>query len=241
MPERAAIVTGGARGIGRAIAVALGESGYGLTLTARRPDALEQTADELRGRGFEVEHVAANLADPDAVRAVVSHHRERFGRLDALVNNAGMGVGAPVQEQQLKYVDMQLNVNLRAIILLYTECAEMLKTAGAEHGNALVVNLSSDAGRVGDAWLSVYSATKAGVIRYTESMNKELNSYGVKSVALCPGWVDTDMSEWAKDTVDRAAMLRPEDLAEAVRFLLRVSRACVVSEIVLGPLGGNEL
>jgi NAD(P)-dependent dehydrogenase (short-subunit alcohol dehydrogenase family) len=232
MPDRAAIVTGASRGIGLAIAEALGEDGYGLTVTARKPDTLEQAADRLRGKGFEVEHVAANMADEEGIRSVVARHRERFGRLDVLVNNAGVGFGAGVGEQQTKRVDLQVDVNLRAIILFYRECADMLRAAGAEHRKALVVNLSSFAGKSGQPWLSVYSATKAGVVGYTQAMNKELGSDGVKSVALCPAFVDTDMTDFIKESVDAADMMRPEDMAEAVRFILRLSPACVVPEIV---------
>ena len=232
MSERAAIVTGASRGIGRAIAEALAEDGYSLTISARKPDTLETTAAEFRDKGYEVEPVAANMADEDGIKTVVQRHRERFGRLDVLVNNAGVGIGAAVAEQQSKYVDMQIAVNLRAIILFYRECAEMLRAAGAEHGKAVVVNLSSFAGKSGQPWLSVYSATKAGVVGYTQAMNKELNAEGVKSVAFCPGFVDTDMSEFIKESVDAAEMMRPEDIAEGVRFILRLSPACIVPEIV---------
>ena len=232
MPDRAAIVTGASRGIGLAIAEALAEDGYGLTIAARKPEPLEETADGLRRKGFAVEHVAANLADEESIRSVVTRHRERFGRLDVLVNNAGVGIGAAVGEQQTKYVDLQVGVNLRAIILFYRECAEMLRAAGAEHGKALVVNLSSIAGKSGQPWLSVYSATKAAVVGYTQAMNKELGADGVRSVALCPGFVDTDMSDFVKESIGAAEMIRPEDVAEAVRFVLRLSPACVVPEIV---------
>jgi short-subunit dehydrogenase len=108
----------------------------------------------------------------------------------------------------------------------------MLRAAGREHRNALVVNMSSLSGKSGQPWLSVYSATKAAVVAYTQAMNKELNSDGVKSVALCPGFVDTDMSDFIKDSVAAAEMMRPEDIAEAVRFVLRISPNCVIPEIV---------
>jgi NAD(P)-dependent dehydrogenase (short-subunit alcohol dehydrogenase family) len=232
MPDRAAIVTGASRGIGLAIAEALGEQGYALTIAARRPEPLERTAEELRGKGFEVEHVAANVADEEGIRSVVDRHRERYGRLDVLVNNAGVGIGAAVADQQAKYVDLQVDVNLRAMILFYRECSAMLRAAGAEHRNALVVNMSSLSGKSGQPWLSVYSSTKAAVVAYTQAMNKELNSDGVKSVALCPGFVDTDMSDFIKESVGAAEMMRPEDVAEAVRFILRLSPNCVVPEII---------
>ena len=94
MPDRAAIVTGASRGIGFALAEALGEEGYALTITARKPDTLEQAAARLRDRGFEVEAVVANLAQRGWRARGGRRHRERFGRLDVLVNNAGVGIGA---------------------------------------------------------------------------------------------------------------------------------------------------
>ncbi len=232
MPNRAAIVTGASRGIGLAIAEALAEEGFGLTISARKPDTLERTAHALRERGYEIEHLAANMNDEEAIQEVVRLHRERFGRLDVLVNNAGVGIGAAAAEHQTKHVDLQLDVNLRAIILFYRECLDLLKAAGAEHRSALVVNLASIAGKSPQPWLSVYSATKAAVIAYTQAMNKELNADGIKSTAFCPGFVDTDMTNFVKGTVAAEEMLRPTDIAEAVRFLLRVSPACVVPDVV---------
>ena len=232
MPERAAIVTGASRGIGLALAEALGEEGYGLTLTARKPEPLEETARALRGKGFEVEFLAANMTDEEAIRQVVKLHRDQYGRHDVLVNNAGMGVGAPAGEHQTKFIDMQLDVNLRAIVIFYRECLDMLRAAGSEHKSALVVNLASIAGKNPQPWLSVYSATKAAVLAYTQAMNKELNGDGVKSVAFAPAFVDTDMTEFVRGTVAQEDMLRTTDIAEALRFMLRVSPACVVPEII---------
>jgi short-subunit dehydrogenase len=239
MPCRAAIVTGASRGIGLAIAQALGEEGFALTITARKPQKLEQTARELRGKGFEVEHLAVNVAEEEGIREVVRLHRERFGRLDVLVNNAGVGIGAAATEHQTKYVDMQLDVNLRAVVLFYRECIELLRAAGAEHRNALVINLASIAGKSPQPWLSVYSATKAAVVAYAQAMNKELNGDGIKSVAFCPGFVDTDMTDLVKGSVPAQEMLRPQDIAEAVRFLLRLSPACVVPEIIFQRAGAT--
>jgi NAD(P)-dependent dehydrogenase (short-subunit alcohol dehydrogenase family) len=232
MAERAAIVTGGSSGIGLAIARMLLEEGYGVTVAARRPEKLEAAAAELAAGGGEVQHIAGDTGSEEVVRQVVDAHRDRFGRLDVLVNNAGVGIGAPVNEIQTKYLDMQLAVNLRSYFLFYRDCAELLKAAGAEHRNALVVNTASIAGKSGQAWLSVYSATKHGVIGLTQSMNKELNGDGIKSCALCPGFVDTAMTDFVKGNVAPADMIRPEDVAEAVRLLLRLSPNCVIPEFV---------
>jgi short-subunit dehydrogenase len=237
VPDRAAIVTGASRGIGLALAETLGAEGYGLTITARRPDALEAAGERLRERGHRVECIAANLADADSIAGIVARHRDRFGRLDVLVNNAGIGIGAAATDHERKHVDLQLDVNVRAVVLFYREAIELLKIAGAEHRNALVVNLASMAGKSPEPWLSVYSATKAAVVAYTEAMNKELSVDGVKSVALCPGFVDTDMSDFVKDRIPAEKMLKTSDVAEALRFLLRVSPTCLVPEIIFRRTG----
>jgi len=232
MAQRAAIVTGGSSGIGLEIARMLLQEGYGVTLAARRPEKLEQAVGDLAGDGREIVSVAGSMADEAVIRQVVSTHRERFGRLDVLVNNAGVGSGEPVGEIQTKRLDMQLEVNLRAVVLFYRECVELLRAAAAEHRAALVVNNASISGKAGEAWLSVYSATKAGVIGFTEAMNKELGQEGIKSCALCPAFVDTPMADFIKDSVAAQDMIRPQDIAEAVRMLLRVSPACLIPEIM---------
>jgi NAD(P)-dependent dehydrogenase (short-subunit alcohol dehydrogenase family) len=229
---RAAIVTGASSGIGLAIANVLGQEGYALTVAARRPEKLDAAAAGLAAEGFEVQEVAANLSDEEEIQKVVSAHRDRYGRLDVLVNNAGVGVGAPVAEIQTKRLDMQLDINLRSIVLFYRECIDMLREAAAEHKSALVVNTSSISGKRGEGWLSVYSASKHGVVGWTEAMNKELSGEGIKSIALCPAFVDTPMTDFVKEHVPAEEMIRPQDIAESVRFMLRVSPACVVPEIM---------
>jgi NAD(P)-dependent dehydrogenase (short-subunit alcohol dehydrogenase family) len=230
--ERAAIVTGASSGIGLAISRVLGEEGYGVTMAARRPEKLDAAVAGLAADGFDVHAVAANVSDEAEIQKVVAAHRERYGRLDVLVNNAGVGVGQAVAEIETKRLDMQLDINLRSIVLFYRECVGLLREAAGEHKNALVVNTSSISGKRGEAWLSVYSATKHGVVGWTEAMNKELGAEGIKSTALCPAFVDTPMTDFVKDHVAAQDMIRAEDIAESVRFLLKVSPACVVPEIM---------
>ena len=232
MAKPAAIVTGASSGIGLAIARMLGQEGFGVTVVARRSQKLEAAAEQLRGEDLDVGPVAADVSSEEDIRAVVHGHRDRWGRLDVLVNNAGVGIGAPVAEIETRRLDMQLDVNLRSMVLFYRECAQMFRAAGQEHRNALVVNTASMAGKSGQPWVSVYAATKFGVVGFTQAMNKELGAEGIKSCALCPGFVDTAMSDFAKESVPAEKMIRPEDLAETVRCLLRLSPACVIPEIV---------
>jgi NAD(P)-dependent dehydrogenase (short-subunit alcohol dehydrogenase family) len=230
--EKAALVTGGSSGIGLAIARMLGEDGYGLTVSARRPEKLETAMEDLRSAGLEVESVPANMADEENLRSLVAGHKERYGRLDVLVNNAGVGIGEAMDSLTTKYVDMQLGVNLRAVILMTRECLPMLREAGGEHGKALIVNTASISGKAGQAWLSVYSATKAAVIGFSQATQKELGDQGIQVTALAPAFVDTPMTDFAKQQVAAERMIRPEDIAESVRFLLRTSPNCFVPEIL---------
>jgi NAD(P)-dependent dehydrogenase (short-subunit alcohol dehydrogenase family) len=231
MAQRAAIVTGGSSGIGLGIARVLGEEGYGMTVAARRPEKLEEAVEGLRADGFDVNAVSGNLGDEGVVQEVVRSHRERFGRLDVLINNAGVGAGEAVADLTTKKVDLQLAINLRSPILFYRECVELLRAAGAEHRCALVVNTSSISGKSGEPWLSVYSATKAAVVGFTQAMHKELGGDGIKSTALCPAFVDTPMTDFVKEQVKPEDMIQVSDVAETVRVLLRMSPGCIVPEV----------
>ena len=239
MAERAAIVTGASSGIGLAIAEMLGEEGYGLTIAARRPEKLEAAADGLRAKGYDVQHVAGNLGDEETIASVVAQHEARFGRCDVLVNNAGVGIGEAADQLTTKKIDIQLNTNIRSIFLFYREALPMLRKAAEEHKNALVVNTSSISGIRGEGWLSVYSATKHAVVGFTQAMNKELSASGIKNTALCPAFVDTPMTDFVKQHVPAETMIRPQDISESVRYLLKTSPGCVIPEIRFEQPGGE--
>lgn len=238
MATRAALITGGSSGIGLAIARALGEDGYTITVSARRPDKLEGAAEELRGAGIDVHAVPANMSNEDEITALVEGHRERFGRMDVLINNAGVGIGGAVVDAETKKLDMQLDVNLRAVYLTARESIPLLKEAGAEHGKALMANTASIAGKYGQGWLAAYSATKFGVVGLSQALHKELAGDGVQVTALCPGFVATAMTDWV-DGVPKEDMIQPEDIAEGVRYLLRTSRACILPELQFIRPGDN--
>lgn len=232
MADRAALITGASSGIGLAIARVLAEEGYALTVSARRPEKLEGAAEELRAAGAELQSVAANMAEEEDIINLFAKHREAYGRLDVLCNNAGVGVGATMEEIQTKYIDMQLAVNVRALVIGTREGLPMLREAASEHGKALIINTASIAGKSGQAWLSVYAATKGAVINFSQSTQREVGSAGIQCTALAPGFVDTPMTEFVKGQVPAEEMIRPEDLGEAVRFLLNTSVHCHVPEIV---------
>ena len=240
MAERAALITGASGGIGLAIAEVLAGEGYGLTLSARRPEKLEDAVAHLREAGHEVETVAANVADEAELKSIFTAHEARFGRLDVLVNNAGVGIGAPLAEIQTKFLDMQLAVNLRSIILGTREGMPMLRKAGEEHRKALILNMASIAGKSGQPWLSIYGATKAAVLNFSVATEREVGKEGIACTAFAPAFVDTAMTDFVKGAVPAEEMIRPSDIGEGIRFLLNVSPNCHIPEIVFTRGGESD-
>src|SRR6201992_4272458 len=232
MAERAALITGASGGIGLAIAEVLADEGYGLTLSARRPEKLGDAVAPLREAGHEVETVAADVSDEAQLKGIFTAHEARYGRLDVLVNNAGVGIGASLGEIQTKFLDMQLAVNLRSAILGTREGLPMLRKAGEEHRKALILNMASIAGKGGQPWLSIYGATKAAVLNFSVATEREVGKEGIACTALAPAFVDTDMTDFVKESVPAEEMIRPADIGEAVRCLLRLSPNCHIPEIV---------
>jgi NAD(P)-dependent dehydrogenase (short-subunit alcohol dehydrogenase family) len=225
---RAAIITGGSSGIGLAIARMLKDEGYDLTLASRRPEKVQAAAEELGAVA-----VAADVGDEAACERLVAEHRERFGRLDMLVNSAGIGIAGTVESLQAKHIDLQLGVNLRGLLLVTREAIPLLKET-----KGWVVNLASIAGTTPTPGLTVYGATKAAVIALTRSMNAELDGDGVRAIAICPGFVDTPMAEWSG--LPGAEMIQPEDCAEIVRMCVRLSPRARIPQVVVERVGSAE-
>jgi NAD(P)-dependent dehydrogenase (short-subunit alcohol dehydrogenase family) len=226
--ERAALITGGSSGIGLAIARMLRDEGFALTLASRRIERLEAAAAELGAVA-----VAADVADADACAALVAAHEARFGRLDVLVNSAGIGIGGRVEDLPAKHFDLQFDVNVRGLFLVTQAAIPLLRAS-----RGWIVNLASIAGTIPSPGLATYAATKAAVISLTRSLNGELEGDGVRSIAICPGFVDTPMAEWSGLRSDE--MIQPEDCAEVVRMLLRLSPNARIPQVVIERLGSSD-
>ena len=199
----------------------LQDEGFDLTLVSRRPERVEAAASELGAAA-----VAANMADAEDCARVVAEHRDRFGRLDVLVNSAGVGIGGRVEDLPLKSLDLQLGVNLRGLFLVTQAAIPLLRES-----RGWIVNLASIAGTVPTPGLATYGATKAAVIALTRSLNEELDADGVRAIALCPGFVDTPMAQWSG--IEPAEMIRPGDCAEVVRMCLRLSPQARIPQVVI--------
>jgi NAD(P)-dependent dehydrogenase (short-subunit alcohol dehydrogenase family) len=222
-----ALVTGGSSGIGLAIARMLRDEGYELTIASRNPEKVQTAAADLGAVGLQ-----ADLSrEEDCVR-IVADHRERHGSLDVLVNSAGIGIGGTVESLVTKYLDLQLDVNLRGLLLVTREAIPMLTAS-----RGWIVNLASIAGTAATPGLTVYGATKAAVIALTRSVNAELEDEGVRAIALCPGFVDTPMAAWSG--LESEEMIRPEDCAEVVRMCLRLSPRARIPSVVVERVGSS--
>jgi NAD(P)-dependent dehydrogenase (short-subunit alcohol dehydrogenase family) len=237
MTERAALVTGGSSGMGKAMARVLGQEGYALTICGRDEARLQGAVAELRAEGFQAQGVPADVADEAAVIRLVAAHRGAHGRLDVLVNSAGGGGGGgPVAVMPTEAFDRVVATNLRSVFLTVHHCLAMLLAAGAEHGKALVVNVGSAAGKEGTPGLSHYSAAKGGVRLITEAAQAENRNRGVQFTTFIPGFTATPMATWVGGMgIQTEEMVAPEDLGEGLRFLLRTSPRCIVREIEFMP------
>lgn len=240
MKDRVALITGASRGIGAEISQKLADQGYALTVSARRERELRAFAQKLReSTGNEVHAVPANMASEDDVHRLAAAHVEKFGRLDLLVLNAGVGASGTVAELPMKTFDLVHKVNLRAPYLLVKEVLPLLrKTAMNErdHG-AKIVALSSITGVAAEAELAAYGASKAALISLCETLNLEESSNGVSATAISPGYVDTDMAGWKEGEISRADMLPARDVAELVLAVSRLSANAVLPNIVLSRSG----
>ena len=224
--ERAALITGGSSGIGLAIARALRQDGFELTLASRTREKVEAAAQDLGALA-----VVADVADDADCRLVVDEHRARYGRLDVLVNSAGVGIGGGVDDLSTKQIDVQLSVNLRGLMLVTAAALPLLREA-----RGLIVNLASIAGTMGTPFLPVYGAAKAAVIQFTDTLNRGEQEHGVRATAISPGFVDTPMTDW--NPVPKDEMIRPEDCAEIVRLLLKLSPYARIPHVVVERVGG---
>jgi short-subunit dehydrogenase len=234
-----ALVTGASRGIGYAIAAALADRCWDLTICARSEDPLHEAADRLRATGAEVVAVALDLSEPDAADRLADRHLDGCGRTDCLVLNAGMGLTGPWEHFPARRLSRMLQVNVETPYRLVQRLLPSLRetAAGAPERGVRVIAISSMAGVASQPHGSAYGASKAALISLCETLNVEESERGICATAISPGLVDTDMTAWARDRVNPAEMIRASDIAEMVLGLIRMSRWAVVPTIVMSRPG----
>lgn len=227
---KAALVTGAGRGIGRAIAVRLAQAGCRLVVAARSRDQLRDVQAEIEGGGGTAVLVAADLTRDEEIDRAVEESRRTFGAIDYLVNNAGWGKRAPVTRARVEDIDQTLRLNLRAPMLL----SRALVPAMIEKGGGAVVNIGSVSGKSGEAEGAAYSASKFGLIGFTQSLYEEVREHGIKVAVILPGFVDTPLIPPAKH-LDRSKMIQADDVAQAVLYVLASPPTSCPVEITVRP------
>jgi 3-oxoacyl-[acyl-carrier protein] reductase len=237
---KTALVTGGSRGIGLGIATRLAELGYGLTITARDAGTLESSAESLGAAGAaDVVTVAVDLADRDAADSIVDAHKSRFGSMNVLVLNAGVGTAGSIADYPMRRFDKTLDVNFRAPFQILQNSVPLLRQVADTENGAKVVALASLAGVYSEAGLAVYGATKAAMLSLVETLNAEESGNGITGTAIAPGYVDTDMSDWTKDKIPAESMIRVGDIVELATGVLNLSSRAVVPRIVVTRAGAG--
>jgi 3-hydroxybutyrate dehydrogenase len=185
-----ALVTGGGRGIGRAIAMSIARAGGSVAVAARTAAEITAVAREIQRVGVGAAAITCDVTDEASVARAVADVRERLGPIDILVNNAGLAESAPLSRTDSKLWERVLDVNLTGTYL----CTREALPAMIERKNGRVINIASVAGKVGFMYTSAYCAAKHGVLGFTRAIALEVASKGITVNAICPGWVDTDMT-----------------------------------------------
>ena len=224
-----AIVTGASRGIGLAVAGELARRGHRLALVARQPQALEKAAWGLASEAPEVRTFVCDVGDPAGVGQVFPQVLAWAGRVDVLVNNAGVGIFASVHKMAVADWDLQLNTNLRGVFL----CSRAIAPQMIEQRSGHIINISSLAGKNAFAGGAAYCASKWGLQGLSYCMAEDLRAHNIRVSVICPGTVETEFSPHTGK--DPQKMLKPGDVARVVGWLLEQAPQSFVSEVSLRP------
>lgn len=236
---KVAVITGGSRGIGRAVALAFADAGADVVVSSRKIDDLEIVADEIRARGVKGKAIAAHVGRMEDSKGLIEQTVREFGKIDILFNNAGTNpYNGPLMDQDEKAFDVIMNVNLKSVFFLSQTTARVMKT----QGGGCIINTASIGG-LRASELGIYSTAKAALIMLTQVMAKEWGKYNIRVNAIAPGIIKTRLSEalWKDPVLDRRAVARiplmrlgePEDVAGCVVFLASTAGSYVTGETIV--------
>ncbi len=239
--DKVAMVTGAARGLGQAIAVKMAEAGADIALCDLNAEWLEETAGKVKALGRRVECYAVNVAEGESVTAGVKAIEKDFGKIDVLINNAGITKDGLLMRMSEDDWDAVLNVNLKGVFL----CTKAVTRGMMKKRSGTIVNIASVIGLMGNAGQANYAASKGGVISFSKTVAKELASRNVRCNAVAPGFIRTAMTDALdeevqnkmKEIIPLSRFGEPEDVANVVLFLASDASAYVTGQ-VLSTCGG---
>ena len=217
---KVALLTGASKGIGKAMAIAMGQSGAKVVISSRKQDALDEVAIEMRSEGIDVHPVAGIVGDAESMKNLVNETISKYGGVDILVNNAAVNpVFGPVLDTEDAAFDKIMQVNLKGPF----ELAKLVHSPMVASGGGSIINISSIGGLSPEAMLGIYSVSKAAIISLTKVMAKEWGSDGIRTNVICPGLIKTKFSEalWSNEKILHSVMRQqplamlaePEDIA----------------------------
>ncbi len=243
---KVALVTGGSRGIGRAIALTFADAGADVVISSRKQPDLDKVAEEIRARGRQAWAIAAHNREPDDLRKLVAAVKEQAGRVDILVNNAATNpVMAPIVDIEERTYDTIINTNLKGYFLLSQMVARMM----IEQGGGNIINISSVGGLSPDKGLAVYCISKAGINMLTKALALELGEHNIRVNAIAPGVVKTYMSKalWSNESLMQSEsehtplkrIAEPEEVARLALHLVSDASCYITGQIIVMDGGGS--
>ena len=230
MEGRVAIVTGAGRGIGKSISASLARAGCRVVIAARTREQIEAVQKEILSHGGDALAVPTDLTVDEDIRRLVEKSQEKWGGVGILINNAGWGKRASVVSGSLTDWDQTFRLNLRAPMAL---AKALLPNMIAKREGA-VINIGSVSGKTGEANGAAYSASKFGLIGFTQSLYEEVREHGIKVAVILPGFVDTPLIPPNRQ-LDRSKMIQADDIAQTVIFVLTSPATCCPVEITVRP------
>lgn len=226
---KTALITGASKGIGKAIAIRLGQMNYQTFLIGRNQDDLKKVAGEIiKAGGPKPVLFSVDITDSEKVKEAVAEIVKKFGQIDILVNNAGIHFSGTLELAEQDFKKM-LGTNLTAQFVMLQEVVPVMKKLKSGY----IFNVASRSAKVGFAGSGAYCASKFGLLGLNESLYQELTPQGIKVTALCPAWVNTIMAKEAGTPLQPAEMIQPDDLFKTIRWLLELSPGACVKEIVI--------
>jgi 3-oxoacyl-[acyl-carrier protein] reductase len=234
LTDKVALVTGASRGLGKAIALALAAEGAAIAAVARSEEALKETVEAIRAAGGTAEPFAADVADSTSVDAAVEKIVARFQHIDVLVNNAGVTRDGLLARMTGEAWDAVINTNLKGAFNLTRPVGRLM----VRQRSGRIINISSVIGLMGNAGQANYAASKAGLIGFTKSVAREFASRGITCNAVCPGFIETDMTKDLGDDLKKKLLERiplqrlgrPEDVAGVAAFLCSPAAAYITGQ-----------